>query len=147
MCIDLKIYIYATVVLEEDDAVKERSKTILEAAEHVKEAQGMREDRDKHLAEALQDQQNELPHDEAHRCIIGDFCQNCGGACQAGDTYYFSPLNGNVFGIVDCGVQGGALHAYPYHEGMGRKGGDNVASLFMLYLFKTKRMVTRRCIR
>jgi hypothetical protein len=56
------------------------------------------------------------------------------GGCQAGDTYYFSPLNVNVFGIIDCGVQGGALHAYPYHEGMGRKGGDNVASLFMLYL-------------
>jgi hypothetical protein len=56
------------------------------------------------------------------------------GGCQAGGTYYFSPLNSNVFGIVHCGVQGGTLHAYPYHEGMGRKGGDNVASLFMLYL-------------
>jgi hypothetical protein len=43
-------------------------------------------------------------------------------------------LNCNVLGIVDCGVPGGTLHAYPYHEGMGRYGGDNVASLFMLYL-------------
>jgi hypothetical protein len=137
-CIDLKKDIYATVILEEEDAVKERNKTILEAAEHVKEAQGMREEGNKRIAEALEDQRNELPHNEARRCIIGDFCQNCGiphlGGCQAGDTYYFSPLNVNVFGIVDCGVEGGALHAYPYHEGMGRKGGDNVASLFMLYL-------------
>jgi hypothetical protein len=126
-CIDLKKDIYATVVFEEDDAVKERNKSILEAAEHVKEAQGMREEGNKQIAEALEDQRNELPHDEARQCIIGDFCQNCGipylGACQAGDTNYFSPLNINVFGVVDCGVQGGALHAYPYQKGMGRKGG------------------------
>jgi hypothetical protein len=39
-CIDMKKDIYATVILEEEDAVKERNQTILDAAEHVKEASG-----------------------------------------------------------------------------------------------------------
>jgi hypothetical protein len=103
-CIDLKKDIYAAVFLEEEDAVKERNKTILESAEHVKEAHGMRQEGNKRIAEALEDQQQNLPHDEARRCIIGDFCQNCGiphlGGCQAGDTYYFSPLNVSVFGFL-----------------------------------------------
>ena len=88
------------------------------------------------IQEAIED--NELPHTQAQRCIIGDYCQNCGlphlGGRQVGKSYYCSPLNVNVFGIVNCGVEGGKLHAYPYHAGMGKKGGDNVASLFMMYL-------------
>ena len=56
------------------------------------------------------------------------------GGRQAGKSYYCSPLKVNVFGIVDCCVVGGELHAYPYHVGMGKKGVDNVASLFMMYL-------------
>jgi hypothetical protein len=107
-CIDMKKDIYATVILEEEDAVKEHNQTTLDAAEHVKEAQGMREEGNKRIAEALEDQKNELPHDEARRCIIGDFCQNCGipllGGCQAGDTYYFSPLVSLIaeYKVVHC---------------------------------------------
>ena len=43
-------------------------------------------------------------------------------------------LNVPLFGIVDCSLEGGKLHVYPYHEGMGKKDCDNVASLFMLFL-------------
>jgi hypothetical protein len=52
----MKKYIYATVILEEEDAVKEHNQTTLDAAEHVKEAQGMREEGNKRIAEALEDQ-------------------------------------------------------------------------------------------
>lgn len=51
-------------------------------------------------------------------------------------TYYFSPLNVNNLGIVDHahewpdGVRH-CLHAHIYHEGEGKKGADNVASLLM----------------
>ena len=53
------------------------------------------------------------------------------GASQPGDTYYFSPLKINVFGIVDCSIFGGSLGAHVYDEGQGKKGGNNVASLLI----------------
>jgi hypothetical protein len=40
--IDMKKEIYATVILEVEDAIKECNQTILDAAEHVKEARGMK---------------------------------------------------------------------------------------------------------
>ena len=51
-------------------------------------------------------------------------------------TYYFSPLNVNNLGIVDHahewpdGVRH-CHHAHIYHEGEGKKGADNIASLLM----------------
>ena len=69
-----------------------------------------------------------------------DYSQNVGlpqfGASQAGPSYYYSPLNVYIFGIVDCGVEGGQLDAFVYTEGKGLKGGNNVASLLMIYLKK-----------
>ena len=135
-CSTLQADIYAAVILEEQDAISERNKIIIDAALHVKEAAAMRVKGNVRIQEAIDD--NELPHTQAQCCIIGDYCQNCYllnlGGRQAGKSYYCSPLKVNVFGIVDCGVVGGELHAYPYHAGMGKKGGNNVASLFMMYL-------------
>jgi hypothetical protein len=37
----------------------------------------------------------------------------------------------NVFGIVDCSIFGGKLSAHVYHEGVGKKGGNNVASMLV----------------
>ena len=109
---------------------------VVDAAEHAKEAQGLREKADKQIQEAIEDHENNQPHEDARCVIIGDYCQNCGiphvGTHQPGDTYYYSPLKCYVFGIVDCCVPGGELHAYPYHEVMGDKGGNNVASFFMM---------------
>jgi hypothetical protein len=51
------------------------------------------------------------------------------GSSQPGDTCYFSALKINVFDIVDCSIFGGKLSAHVYHEGVGKKGGNNVASL------------------
>ena len=53
------------------------------------------------------------------------------GESQPGDTYYFSVLKINVFGIADCSIFGGKLSAHVYHEGVGKKGGNNVASLLV----------------
>ena len=50
---------------------------------------------------------------------------------QPGETYYYSPLKVSIFGIVDFSVKGGKLTAFVYHEGEGKKGGDNVASLLL----------------
>jgi hypothetical protein len=65
--------------------------------------------------------------------IIGDYCQNLAlpflGEHQPGETYYFSPLTVNCFGIANVGMEKALLTAYIYHEGEGKKGGNNVASL------------------
>jgi hypothetical protein len=75
---------------------------------------------------------------EAVDCIIGDYCQNLAlpflGKHQPGKTYYFSPLTVNCFGIANVGLDKALLNAYIYHEGEGKKGGNNVASLICKYL-------------
>jgi hypothetical protein len=75
---------------------------------------------------------------DAVDCIVCDYCQNLAlpylGERQPGETYYFSPLTVNCFGIANVGLPKALLNAYIYHEGEGKKGGNNVASLIMQYL-------------
>jgi hypothetical protein len=70
--------------------------------------------------------------------ILGDYCQNLAlpylGEHQPGETYYFSPLTVNCFGIANVGLPKAMLTSYIYHEGEGKKGGNNVASLVHKYL-------------
>jgi hypothetical protein len=71
-------------------------------------------------------------------CVVGDYCQNLAlpylGEHQPGETYYFSPLTVNCFGLANVGRDKAMLTAYIYHEGEGKKGGNNVASLIHRYL-------------
>ena len=75
------------------------------------------------------------PHDKRQYCIVADYSQNLQlphfGEEQPGETYYYCPLNVAAFGVVDC--QNDHLSAYVYHEGEGKKGGNNVSSLLMKY--------------
>ena len=54
------------------------------------------------------------------------------GGEQPGDTYYYSPLNVAIFGLVNYATE--ILYAYSYPEGVAKKGGNNVASLIYKYL-------------
>jgi hypothetical protein len=56
------------------------------------------------------------------------------GEHQPGETYYFLPLTVNCFGLANIGLEKAQLTAYVYHEGEGKKGGNNVASLIYKYL-------------
>jgi hypothetical protein len=56
------------------------------------------------------------------------------GEHQAGATYYYSWLTVNFFGIADVSLTEPRLSAYIYHEGEGKKGGNNVASLIMKHV-------------
>jgi hypothetical protein len=75
---------------------------------------------------------------DAIDCIVGDYCQNLAlpylGEHQPGETYYFSPLTVNCFGLVNVGMEKPTLTAYIYHEGEGKKGSNNVALLNTKYL-------------
>ena len=48
------------------------------------------------------------------------------GAQQPGETYYFSALIVNLFGIINMGGKRTHLMTYTYHEGEGSKGGNFV---------------------
>jgi hypothetical protein len=48
---------------------------------------------------------------------------------QPGKTYYLSPLNAFVFGIVDCSKERTTHAAHTYFEADGKKDGNNVASM------------------
>jgi hypothetical protein len=52
-------------------------------------------------------------------------------ATQPGDTYYLLPLNIFMFGMADVLAEKDHLYAHVYHEGKGKKGGNNVASLIL----------------
>ena len=116
----------------------EGEERIYEACLHVNQARAQRLLCSQMIKAAEKDALANLPHSKTSRCLVMDFSQNAGlpqfGDSQAGPTYYYSPVNVNIFGIVDASVKGGALDAYVYHEGQGAKGGNNVASMLMLYL-------------
>ena len=81
--------------------------------------------------EAKEDLLNEIDWPERRYTFCGDYCQNMDlphfGSDQPGETYYYIPLNISCFGLVDHSTD--VLSAYVYSEAVGRKGGNNVASL------------------
>jgi hypothetical protein len=78
------------------------------------------------------------PCDKIVIMICCDYAQNnelpSHGNEQPGETYYFSPLTVNIFGVVDTDKADHTLTAYCYDEGVGKKGGNNVTSLLMKHL-------------
>ena len=83
------------------------------------------------MNEAKKDKEDNQPIKDCTYTWCGDYCQNLDlphfGNEQPGDTYYFSPLTVNVFGIADHSND--LLNAYVYTEATGKKGGNNVVSL------------------
>ena len=127
-----------SLTLDQTEEQEKRDQMVRDANTHVKQAQAQRDYCNSLIAKAQEDTQNKEHHSESTRTIVIDFAQNCDLPSlndeQAGEAYYFSPLKVNVFGIVDAGVEGGHLHSFVYHDGEGGKGGNNVASMIILYL-------------
>ena len=135
---DMKAKTYADVECEAIDNTFDD--IVVKAALHVAQAKDQRRLCNVKIAEAETDFAAGILHSEARRCIVVDYSQNVQipqvGASQPGKTYYMSPIKVFIFGIVNCTFAGGSLQAYIYNEGQGAKGGDNVASLIMLFLKK-----------
>ena len=91
-------------------------KTIADAYRHVNNAKLQRALFNTKQQLAREDAQENKPHNECCYTLVGDYCQNMRlphfGGQQPGDTYYYSPLNVNCFGIVD--VVTGKLYAHLY---------------------------------
>ena len=98
---------------------------------HVKAFMDQRKYVKEKALEAKEDLLNEIDWPERRYTFCGDYCQNMDlphfGSEQPGETYYYSPLNISCFGLVDHSTD--VLSAYVYSEAVGRKGGNNVASL------------------
>ena len=125
--------------VEEEAAIahmKKQEDVVLKAAEHVRAADLQRELFQKKSEEAIATRDNN-PQERVY-CFVADYSQslylpNFAGE-QPGETYYYSPLNYNAFGIVDCSKKPTELACYVDHEGEGKKGGNNVASMLFAEL-------------
>jgi hypothetical protein len=90
------------------------------------------------IAKAKEDKMDNVSHSSRTYTFIANYSQNLDlphfGGEQAGDTFYYSPLNSIFqFGVVDP-TYNDKLHGFVYDEGDGKKGGDNVASLILKLL-------------
>ena len=112
------------------------------AYRHVKNAKAMRDYLNRKIEKARRDIENEVPWGERVNCCIGDYAQYMNlpffGRNQPGDTYYFVPLNVNIFGFVNVAhctdtnqIVKDHLYANVYKEGTAKRGGNEVASLVM----------------
>jgi hypothetical protein len=114
----------------EGDALKAET-LILSAAEHVQKQQKQRA-LFKLVKHQARNQNFEGTGVQIHT-FVADFSQNMGipnlAGEQPGKSYYLSPLNAFVFGIVDCSKHKTTLAAHTYFETDGKKGGNNVASM------------------
>jgi hypothetical protein len=125
----------------------QEEKTI-EAADHVKAEKCQRQLFNEKIANAREDDENNEPHPSKRRCLVVDYCQLMTlpsfGGVQPGKTYYDSPLKYHTLGCVDPSEEGGdCLYAHLYyHEGQGKKGGNNVA-LLIVYQLKHLGLIDR----
>lgn len=109
----------------------ESEELILAAAKHVEMEQTQR----KYFQDLKQQafDGRDLPREKRRFAFVADYAQNMGvpnfAGEQPGETYYFSPLNGYVFGVVDCSTKPTQMAAHTYFEMDGKKGGNNVASM------------------
>ena len=110
-----------------------RSKLLTEAAIHVNQKDEMRGLCNQLVVIAKQHEEQNVTWTERVITEVCDYSQNLGvphfGSEQPGDTYYFSPLGVYIFGIVRLYHKTQDLVAQYYYEGVGKKGGNNVASL------------------
>mgnify|MGYP005848044159 CR=1 FL=1 len=122
------------------EAIKKQEQVVLKAAEHVKAADIQRQLFQKKTDDAIATKHYK-PEDRVY-CFVADYSQNLYlpnfAQEQPGETYYYSPLNYNAFGVVDCSTKPTELACYVYHEGEGKKGGNNVASMLFAELKRQK---------
>eukprot|EP00536_Pseudo-nitzschia_multiseries_P019136 jgi/Psemu1/59156/gm1.59156_g len=117
---------------------RKNNKILMGASLHVKQGADQRQVYSMKIKEAHHDYLHTVQHSEPRCTLVVDYCQNAQlpnlGATQPGNTYYMTPLTIAILGIVDCSLEGGSLDAFAYHEGIGGKGGDNVASMIVILL-------------
>lgn len=137
---------------EQEDEAKEKAelrnradklnvRLLLAAAVHIKMARVQRSLYIHYVAEAVNHTLANKAHNEKTYTFVVDYCQNMElpvfNSEQPGPVYYFSPLGVYTCGMVNHGHLyangrvGAHLHAHVYHEGVAKKGANEVASFIM----------------
>ena len=124
-----------------NEAQEETELMLMQAAKHVEMARAQRAFYQAKVADAKADATAGRDHSERRYTFVVDYGQNMELPVynneQPGITYYYSPLSIYNLGIVDHahvyndGRVSEHLHCHVYHEGVGKKGANNVASLIM----------------
>jgi hypothetical protein len=115
----------------EQAAMLRQENEIIAVAKHVEMAQKQRIlfNNKKDIAFLDKDK----PKEDRVFTFVADYAQNMYlpnfASSQPGATYYYSPLNEYCFGVVDGSTRPFTLYAHVYLEDLGKKGGDNVASM------------------
>ena len=102
----------------------------------------MREYLNKKIEKARSDIEQNINWGDRVNVCIGDYAQYMNlpwfGRNQPGDSYYFVPLNVNIFGFVNVAyrltnqhIVKDHLYANVYKEGTAKRGGNEVASMIM----------------
>ena len=121
---------------------EEREILLLECADHIKMARAQRLLYQLKIELAIKDARLGTIHIKRTYTFVVDFGQNMElpvfNTQQPGCTYYYSPLSVYNLGVVDHGHKdaktgevGAHMYAHVYHEGVGKKGANNVASLIV----------------
>ena len=125
------------------DEVMERDELmLLRAVFHVKSTRAQRKLYQTVGSAAVLDAKNNVPHSRRTYTFVVDYGQNMEMPAfnqhQPGETYYYSPLSVYNLGVVDTAHMESSssdpcehMHAHVYHQGVGKKGGNNVASLLL----------------
>jgi len=124
---------------------EERELMLLQAAEHVKMARAQRALYQAKVADAVADATEGKDHAMRRYTFVVDYGQNMElpvyNKVQPSITYYYSPLSIYNLGIVDHahvyddGWVTEHMYYHVYHERVGKKGANNVASLIMKMLW------------
>ena len=132
-----------------DDADESREKMMLRMGTHVQMARVQRELYRHYVNKAINDAEIGALHSERSYTFVVDYGQNMELPVfnheQPGCAYYYSPLSVYNLGVVNHAHKYGQInsdgnvrneykehmHAHVYHEGVAKKGANNVASLIM----------------
>lgn len=113
-------------------------KMLKKLKKHVLEAKEMRYLCEQKIQEGKETAH--LPPSERTVTLVGDYSQNIDlphtGDEQPGECYYMSPVNLYIFGLVDVSLKEKKCKGFTYLESMGEKGGRNVASFILSYLYE-----------
>jgi hypothetical protein len=122
-------------------AEEARELLVLESAKHVQMARAQRTLYQALVADAVSDAKEGKDHVERRYTFVVDYGQNMEVPVfndeQPGCSYYYSPLSVYNLGVVnhahmyEDGDVRKHMYCHVYHEGVGKKGANNVASLIL----------------
>ena len=115
---------------------------LMAAAVHVKQASAQRLKYNYYIRLAIKDAKERTAHAFRTYCFVVDYGQNMElplfSSQQPGTVYYYSPLGVYNLGVVNHAYTYGGntdptyhMDAHVYHEGVGKKGSNCVASLIL----------------